>query len=132
MGWVVEAGTLTRKVQRERIVSADANMNQQTLTLVGAFSGGALGILGGFVGTYFSIRNTKGPRERNFVVRSAVVFGLGVSAFLAALFVTPMPYASLLWLPYMAALLFVGRAWNRRQRQIRSEESSASSQNRPE
>jgi hypothetical protein len=100
-------------------------MDQQTLILVGAFGGAALGVLGGLVGTYFSIRNTNGPRERAFVVRSAVMCWVSATAFVVAILVTPKPYDILLWLPYMAALPFVARAWNRRQMQIRGEESSA-------
>jgi hypothetical protein len=98
-------------------------MDDQTLILVGAFGGAAIGVLGGLLGTYFSIRNTNGPRERGFVVRSAVVSWLAVTIFLAALLVTPMPYQTLLWLPYMAGLPFAARACNRRQMQIRGEES---------
>ncbi len=98
-------------------------MDQQTLILIGAFGGAGLGVLGGLVGTYFSIRNTNGPRERSFVVRSAILCWLAIGVFLAALWFTRMPYAALLWLPYMALLPVAARAWNRRQNQIRGEES---------
>jgi hypothetical protein len=100
-------------------------MDQQTLILLGAFGGAGIGILGGLVGTYFSIRNTNGPRERGFVVRAAVLCWVAIAAFLAALWFTPKPYDLLLWLPYMAALPFAVRAWNRRQERIRGEESGA-------
>jgi hypothetical protein len=97
-------------------------MTQETLILVGAFGGGAVGFLGGVVGTWASIRNTNGPRERAFTVRASVVCWLGVTAFLAALWFTPFPYRGLLWLPYVTGLPFAVRAWNRRQGQIRQEE----------
>jgi hypothetical protein len=100
-------------------------MNQDTLILFCAFGGAVIGILGGVVGTWFSIRNTVGPRERAFTIRASVLCWVGVSAFLAALWFTPFPYRALLWLPYMAALPFMARAWNRRQMQIRTEESGA-------
>jgi hypothetical protein len=100
-------------------------MNQNTLILVGAFGGAAIGVLGGLVGTWFSIRNTNGPRERAFVVKSTGLCWLAVTAFLAAIFVTPKPYDIMLWLPYMAALPFAARYWNRRQLQIRNEEALA-------
>jgi len=106
-------------------------MDQQTLILVGAFGGAAMGVVGGLVGTYFSIRNTNGPRERGFVVRVAVLSWLAITAFLAALWSIPKPYDLLLWLPYMAALPFAVRAWNRRQEQIRREESDAGTSSGP-
>ena len=33
---------------------------------VGTLVGGGVGLLGGVIGTYFTIKNTKGPRERAF------------------------------------------------------------------
>ncbi len=99
-------------------------MDQQTLMLVGAFGGAALGVLGGLVGTYFSIRNTNGPCERRFVLWAAIFCLLTVAAFVVALLAIPTPYNSLLRLPYMAALPFAARAWNRKQMQIRGEESA--------
>jgi Ca2+/Na+ antiporter len=99
------------------------NMNQDTLVFIGAFGGAAVGVLGGVIGTWFSIKNTGGPRERAFAIRASVMFWLGITAFLAALWFVPSPYHVLLWLAYLAALLLTLRAWNRRQQQIRHEES---------
>jgi hypothetical protein len=101
-------------------------MDQDTLILLGAFGGGALGLLGGLIGTWFSIRNTNGPRERAFVVRASIIGWIAVSVFLAALWFTPMNFQVLLWLPYMALLPFAARAWNRKQQQIRGEENQLS------
>ena len=43
------------------------------LGFVGGIIGGALGVLGGAIGTYFSIKNTSGPRERAFLIRISIV-----------------------------------------------------------
>jgi hypothetical protein len=94
--------------------------------LIGAMAGGALGIAGGAAGTYFSIKNTDGPRERRFMIRVAVAGWAAITAFLALLYFTPEPYRWLLWLPY-GILLAAGILWcNRRQAAIRIEEHSAS------
>ena len=37
--------------------------------LAGIIFSVSLGVLGGAIGTYFSIKNTSGPRERAFMVR---------------------------------------------------------------
>jgi hypothetical protein len=93
--------------------------------VIGGLIGGVLGLLGGAVGTYFSIRNTAGPRERLFMVQVAIVAWIVVSAFVLGLLTLPQPYNFLLWVPYGIALP-LGIFWsNRRQRVIRSEEASA-------
>jgi hypothetical protein len=95
--------------------------------LVGGIVGSVIGALGGAVGTYFSIKNTSGPRERRFMVRAAIVAWLAISVFLAGLLLLPQPMNLLLWVPYVIALP-LGIAWcNRRQRIIRSEESGSRS-----
>lgn len=99
--------------------------------LIGGLVGGVLGVLGGAVGTYFSIRNTAGPRERMFMVRVAFVAWIGVTAFVLGLLMLPLPYNFLLWVPYGIALP-LGIIWsNRRQRLIRSEEASAVTTTKP-
>jgi hypothetical protein len=93
--------------------------------LIGGLVGTVLGVLGGAVGTYFSIKNTSGPRERTFMIRVAVVAWVAVSAFVLGLLMLPRPFNFLLWVPY-AIVLPLGILWcNRRQRMIRSEEAGS-------
>jgi len=91
--------------------------------LIGAIVGGLGGLAGGVIGTCFSIRNTKGPRERAFVMKASAICWVGCLVFLGLLFILPSPYRWLLWIPY-AILLPIGiGAWNRRQFAIRQEEA---------
>lgn len=93
--------------------------------LIGGIVGGVLGVLGGAVGTYFSIKNTSGPRERIFTVRVAIVAWIAVTAFVLGLLMLPWPFNFLLWVPYVIALP-LGILWcNRRQRIIRGEEGAS-------
>lgn len=98
-------------------------MDPRTIGLIGAIAGAVLGGLGGAIGTYFSIKNATGPRERAFMKRASVAGWVAITGFLAALWVTPQSYRTLLWLPYLLLLPLAIRACNRRQEQIRSEET---------
>ena len=89
----------------------------------GIIVGSLIGIAGGVVGTYFSIKNTLGPRERAFMIRASVVAWVAITAFLVGLFLLPNPYRHFLWIPYVPALLLGIRWSNRRQLQIRAEEA---------
>jgi len=82
----------------------------------------SLGLSGGAIGTYFSIKNTSGPRERAFMIRVSIVTWIAVSIFVAALILLPMPYNWLLWIPYGIALPLTIIRWNKRQMEIRNEE----------
>ena len=88
----------------------------------GGMIGGAIGVAGGAIGTYYSITRTDGPIERAFMVRVSVLTWVGVTAFLVALFLLPHPYKWLLWIPYGIALPLAIRWSNRRQMQIRAGE----------
>ena len=44
-------------------------MDHATLAWAGGVLGGVLGTLGGVIGTYFSIKNTNGPKERSYMIR---------------------------------------------------------------
>ena len=87
--------------------------------------GSCIGILGGVVGTYFSIHNTKTPVERRFMVRKAIWTWLGVTAFLAALFLIPIPCRWLAWLSYAIIFPLAIRHMNRRQSAIRESDRNA-------
>ena len=93
--------------------------------MVGGIIGGTLGLMGGAIGTYASIKNTAGPRERQFMVRIAIVTWVVVTLFVVLLFVLPSPYRWLLWIPYGVALPLAIVALNRKQQAIRSEEQGA-------
>jgi hypothetical protein len=95
--------------------------------LAGAIVGSVIGLAGGIVGTWFSIRNTSGPRERSFMVRVSVIAWIAITAFVAGLLLLPRPYNWLLWVPYAIALPLCIRSLNRRQQQIRAEETAAPS-----
>jgi hypothetical protein len=90
---------------------------------VGAIVGSLIGIAGGCVGTYFSIKNTKGPLERGFMIRSAIACWLGVGLFLAML--AFLPHARIwIWVPYGIMLPLGIRYLNGKQQAIRREEHS--------
>lgn len=90
--------------------------------IVWGVTGGVIGVLGGVVGTYFSIKNTNGPRERAFMVRCGVIGWIALTGFLVLLFLLPVPYKYLLWIPYAIVLPLAIRYVNKRQAQIREAE----------
>ena len=90
---------------------------------IGGIVGGVIGLIGGIIGTYFSIKNTNGPRERAFMVKAVIVCWIAIVLFLGLLFVLPTPYRYFVWIPYSILLPLGIRFGNRRQQQIRQEES---------
>ena len=91
--------------------------------LVGGIVGSLIGIAGGVIGTYFGIKNANGPRERAFMIRSAVACCLGVVLFFAVtVFLPPMR----LWICILSVILFPFVIWymNKRQKAIRREEQT--------
>jgi hypothetical protein len=91
--------------------------------LIGGLLGAFVGLLGGVLGTWASIRNTHGPRERAFVLRCCVQGWAALAAFLVALFLLPAPWKGLLWVPYGPLLFLAIRKGNREQERIRGEEA---------
>jgi hypothetical protein len=90
---------------------------------IGGIVGGVIGLAGAAIGTYFSIKNTHSPRERAFMVQSAVVCWVAGLVFLTLLFVLPNPYRWLLWIPYSIMLPLGIIYGNRRQQAIRQEDA---------
>jgi len=93
--------------------------------LIAGIVGGAIGLAGGAIGTYFSIKNTLGPRERSFMVNVSAIAWVAITAFLVGLLTLPKPYNWLLWLPYGIALPLSIRWCNQRQLKIRAEEAAS-------
>ncbi len=91
--------------------------------MIGAIAGSAIGILGGIAGTYYSIKNTNGPKERSFVMKASAVTWVAMSIFLCGLLLLPSPYNNLLWLPYGLFLGFGIRKFNETQKRIRDDET---------
>jgi hypothetical protein len=96
----------------------------------GGVIGSLGGVLGGVFGTYCSIRNTSGPRERAFMVKAAIWTWVFIAVVLGSMFgaryVLPDHYNLLAFLPMllMVPALFIGIPMcNRRQAQIRAEEA---------
>jgi Ca2+/Na+ antiporter len=87
--------------------------------LSGGILGGIIGIIGGLIGTFFSIKNTNGPKEKAFMIKSVVILWVAIIVFLALFFCLPKPYNFLLWIPYIIALPIAILHLNRRQREIR-------------
>lgn len=90
--------------------------------LIGGVVGSIIGVLGGVVGTYCSIKNTRGPREKAFMIRCSVIVCVSVMLFLSFLFYLPKPYAYLLWIPYVLVMSLGIPYVNRKQLKIRAEE----------
>ena len=97
-------------------------MDAATIGWIGGLAGAVIGLLGGVVGTYFSIKNTQGPRERAFMVKFSAGTWIAVLVFLAALMLLPSPYRFYAWIPYGIALPLGIRYCNRRQQDIRQQE----------
>ena len=70
-------------------------MNPGTIGLIGGVGGTVIGIMGGVIGSYFSIKNTTTPAERSLMVRfvialwTAVVVLIGVPLALSIAGIIP-------------------------------------------
>jgi len=90
---------------------------------IGGIVGGGIGVLGGLIGTYFTIKNTKSARERAFAMKASIICWILVIAFVAAMLLIPTWHKHLLWIPYAVLLIWGIRVWNKTQFRIRNEES---------
>ncbi|NQU38767.1 MAG: hypothetical protein HQ523_02325 [Lentisphaerae bacterium] len=85
-------------------------------------AGGLLGLTGGIVGAYFSIKNTNGPKERAFVAKGSVVALLTVLLVAGLMIFLPKPSGALMWIPFGLLMFPAIKYWNRKQENIRQEE----------
>jgi len=104
------------------ILAGERRQQMNTGWILG-IGGAVIGLMGGIIGTYFSIKNTRGPRERAFMLKSSVVCWLGITVFLGLLFTLPSPHRHFLWMPYVVLLPLGIIHSNRTQQRIRKEES---------
>ena len=93
--------------------------------LIGGIVGITVGLIGAVVGTRASVRATKGPEERRFIVRASIVMWIAVLIFLGVLFLLPSPIRYFAWVPYLLGLPFGLRYMNKRQQEIREREGSS-------
>ncbi len=98
-------------------------MDQRMVGLVGGIAGGLIGLMGAAIGTYYSIRNTNGPRERAFVIRSAVGFGIAVAVLAVAPWFAPPSVRAMVAACFGLAIAPAIHFLNRRQERIRREEA---------
>lgn len=95
-------------------------MEPQMAGLIGGIAGGAIGLMGGAIGTYFSIKNVRTEAERRFMIRCAVAMWIGLVGFVilpACLVVAklvPSWAAWCLWLPFMLIAIRMIPRLNRR------------------
>ena len=90
--------------------------------LIGGIAGCVIGLIGGIIGTWFTIRNTHSTRERVFTIKASIIMWTGGTLFLVLLFTLPNPWRWFLWLPYGVLLPLGIIRWNRTQERIRNEE----------
>lgn len=90
--------------------------------LLGGIIGGVLGVAGGAIGTYFSITNTNGPKERAYMIKASVVAWVAIGVFLVLLLTLPKPYGYLMWVVYGIALPLGIFKLNKKQAELRARE----------
>lgn len=98
-------------------------MDPVKIGLMGAVGGTLLGFLGGVYGTWNSLQQTNGPRERAFVVKMAALYWIVVPLFVVSVFVLPAPWNQYIWLPYGLWLTYTIRRSDRKQMAIREDEA---------
>lgn len=99
--------------------------DEMNLGLIGGIAGCVIGMIGGLIGTFASIRNTSGPRERAFTIKASIIGWIAALSFLALLLLLPTPWRFYLWLPYGILLALGIATWNKTQQRIRAEESQS-------
>ena len=102
-------------------------MDGATIGIIGGVAGAVIGTAGGVAGTWASVRATRSPQERRFVVRVSVVLwvalGLLVGFPIVLVLLGLMPLW-LSWIPMTVAFIALGpfiRWANARQTALRGE-----------
>jgi hypothetical protein len=70
----------------------------------GPVLGIAVGLLGGAIGTWMTIRKAPGPYQRREAIRFSVLIWVIIAILMTGLSLLPSPWRHLLWVPYCLAL----------------------------
>ena len=92
--------------------------------IIGGIIGSIIGLIGGIIGTYFSIKNTNGPKEKAFMIKISILGWIGIIVFLALMLLLPSHYRFCLLVPYGIILPIVIIKGNKTQAKIRYKESN--------
>lgn len=81
-------------------------MNPASIGLIGGIVGSVIGLMGGIFGTYVSIKNTKTPAEKSFMIKMSLfawfsmIFLMGLPLVLSFMGVIPK------WSPFVGLSIF--------------------------
>ncbi|MGC9517770.1 MAG: hypothetical protein ACP5C3_08745 [Methanomicrobiales archaeon] len=89
---------------------------------IGAFLGVTFGFIGGLIGSYYSIKNTKGPLEKAFMKKVVVLFWIIGVTYLVFLLYLPIPYNFLLLTLFLSILPFFIRHVNAKLMDLQKQE----------
>ena len=94
------------------------------LGLIGIIVGSVVVLAGGLFGTYCSIKNTNGPRERAFMIKANVVVWIAVLIYLGLLLILSNSNSYyVVWIFYGILMPLGIITLNRRRQKIRKTES---------
>jgi ABC-type Na+ efflux pump permease subunit len=81
---------------------------------IAALIGTTIGVAGGAIGTWLSIRSSTPGAQRALMIKASIVTWVAVLAFVGLNFLLPSPYNWLLWILYgpllLMGILFLNRA----------------------
>ena len=89
-------------------------LTPEMIGLLGAVFGSVIGLAGGLLGTWMSLRNLPSGAQRDFMKKAAVLGWAGVLGFTATTLLVPAPGKWLLWIAYGPLLLWFIRYGNHR------------------
>ena len=92
--------------------------------MAAGLAGGLIGAMGGVLGTYVSLKNTRGRRERALAIRLAALCWVWLAAMAAWLLLLPRPWNQAAVLLNLPLLISIPRM-NRRLARARAEDESA-------
>lgn len=89
-----------------------APLTPEMIGLLGAVFGSVIGVAGGLLGTWMSLRNVPSGAQRDFMKKAAALGWVGLLGFTATTLLVPVPGKWLLWIAYGPLLLWFIRYVN--------------------